>query len=79
MESVADLKTGLLQVIAETDDPDTLTKIKSYVSGLIESEQKVIAYNHRNEPLNQTRYKAEIDRSIQEAKNGQMISVEELG
>ena len=78
MENVAELKTGLHQVIAETDDLDTLTKIKRYISGLIDEEQKIIANTHENKPLNQINYKADVDSAIQEAKEGKVISVDEL-
>jgi hypothetical protein len=78
MENVAELKTGLHQVIAETDDLDTLTKIKRYISGLIESEQKTIAYTHNNKPLTPVDYKEEIDSAIKEAKEGKVISVDDL-
>ena len=78
MENVAELKTGLHQVIAETDDLDTLTKIKSYISSLMEEEQKIIAYTHENRPLNPINYKADIDSAIQEANEGKVISVDEL-
>ena len=78
MENVAEIKTGLHQVIAETDDIDTLTKIKHFVSGLIESEQKIVAYSHKGEPLTPEQYKANIDAAIQESNAGQVVSVDEM-
>lgn len=76
MNSVAEIKSGLHHYIAETDDIKTLAKLKKYIDELLSKEDRTIAYSRTGKALNQAAYKADIDASIVEAENGQVISIE---
>lgn len=76
MESIAEIKSGLHHYIAETDDIGLLKKIKRYVSDL--QANQVLAYTADGRPLNQANYKTEIDKAIDEANRGEVISIEEM-
>ncbi len=78
VESLAELKSGLHHYIAETDDFSTLSKIREYVSELMQKENKVIAYTSDGRALNQSEYKKDIDKAMIEAQEGFTISIEEL-
>lgn len=78
MESIAEIKSGLHHYIAATDDIKTLSKIKKYISDLLEKENTIIAYTADGRALNRAAYKADIDRAITEAENGELISIEEM-
>ena len=78
MNSVAEIKSGLHHYIAETDDVRTLTKLQKYVDELLTQEDTIIAYTLAGKALNQATYKADIDGAIQEAVNGEVVSIEEM-
>ncbi len=78
MESIAEIKSGLHHYISETDDVKTLSKIKNYISELLKSENKTVAYKADGRALNQAEYKKDIDEAIHEANNGKIVSIEEM-
>ncbi|WP_109831773.1 hypothetical protein [Reichenbachiella versicolor] len=78
MESIAEIKSGLHHYIAETDDIQTLSKIKKYVSDLLKKENKIVAYTADGRALNQEGYKVDVDAAINEANNGGTVSIEEM-
>ncbi len=78
MGSIAEIKSGLHHYIAETDDVKTLAKLQEYIKKLIGKGDKVIAYTSDGRALNQAAYKADIDKAIAQAENGQVVSIEEM-
>jgi len=78
MDSIAEIKSGLHHYIAETDDVKTLAKLQEYIKKLISSGDKIIAYTSDGRALNQADYKADIDKAILQAGNGQVVPIEEM-
>lgn len=78
MTSIAEIKSTLHCYIAETDDVKVLSKLQKYVKGLLDKEDKVIAYTSSGKPLTQSAYKKEIDAAIAEADEGEVISQEDM-
>ena len=74
MNSIAEIKSTLHYYIAETDDVKVLSKLQKYVKGLLDKEDKVIAYTSSGNPLTQLAYKKDIDAAIAEADRGEVIS-----
>ena len=57
MNSIAELKSILHHYIAETDDVKVLSKLQQYIKGLLEKEDKIIAYTSQGQPLTRAAYK----------------------
>jgi hypothetical protein len=74
MNSIAEMKSTLHYYIAETDDVKVLSKLQKYVKGLLEKEDKVIAFTSEGKPLTRSAYKKDIDAAIAEADRGEVIS-----
>lgn len=78
MASIAEMKSALLQYVAQTDDEKILKKMQEYFASLIESEKKVIAYSAAGEPLTIESYNASIQEAIDQYKSGKTISQKEM-
>lgn len=78
MNSIAEIKSTLHHYIAETDDVKILSKLQKYVKGLLDKEDKVIAYTHQGHALTRAAYKKDLDASIAEADRGEVISQEDM-
>ena len=78
MNSIAEIKSGLHNYIAETDNVEMLTELKKFVEELLSKEDKIIAFTSDGRALNQSDYKADIDDAIQRAENGEVVSIEEM-
>jgi hypothetical protein len=78
MTSIAEIKSGLHHYIAETDSIEVLTELQKHVDELLSKEDKIIAYTSDGKPLNQAHYKADIDEAIQQAENGEVVSIAEM-
>ncbi|MEQ9302059.1 MAG: hypothetical protein RIF33_25995 [Cyclobacteriaceae bacterium] len=78
MRSIADIKSGLHQYVAQTDNVEALTKLQQYVQELMSTGDEIIAYTSRGVPLNQEAYKTDVDDAIAEAKSGEVISIEDM-
>ena len=78
MNSIAELKSILHHYIAETDDVKVLSKLQQYIKGLLEKEDKIIAYTSQGQPLTRAAYKEEIDAAIAEVDRGEVISQQEM-
>ena len=78
MNSIAELKSILHHYIAETDDVKVLSKLQQYIKGLLEKEDKIIAYTSQGQPLTRAAYKKEIDAAIAEVDRGEVISQQEM-
>lgn len=78
MKSIAEIKSGLHHFVAHTDDLNTLKKLQHYVQGMMGEEDHIVAFTAKGLPLNREAYKADIDKAIAEAKEGELISVEDI-
>jgi hypothetical protein len=78
MESVAEIKSALLQQLANTNDEKVLKKMQAYFRSLSKNEKKIIAYNSQWKPLTAKEYKAEIEESITQYKRGKVISQKDM-
>ncbi len=78
MNSIAEIKSTLHHYIAETDDVKVLTKLQKYIKGLLDKEDKIIAYTSQGKPLTRLAYKNEIDEAISEVDRGEVLSQEEM-
>ena len=78
MNSIAEIKSSLHLYIAETDDVNILSKIKEYAKGLIDHEDKIIAFSSSGKTLTQDQYKNDIDQIIAYSNEGDVISQEEM-
>ncbi len=78
MESVAEIKSALLQQLANTNDERILKKMQAYFHSLSKNEKKIIAYTSQWKPLNAKEYKAEIEESITQYKRGKVISQKDM-
>ncbi len=78
MESVAEMKSALLQQLANTDDEKVLKKMQTYFQSITRKEKKIVAYTSKWEPLTAKEYKADIEESIREYKRGQVVSQKEI-
>lgn len=78
MKSVADIKSEIHQYVAQTDDLEALRLLEDLVHDLLNKEEEIMIYTSKGVPLDRESYKREIDNAIQEAKNGQVIGIEEV-
>ncbi len=78
MESLAEIKSGLHHYIAETDDVKILSKLKKFVSELLDNEDKIVAFTSDGRALTRSAYKADIDQAIKQAESGNVVSIEDM-
>ena len=78
MESVAEMKSALLQQLANTDDEKVLKKMQTYFQSITRKEKKIVAYTSKWKPLTAKEYKADIEESIKEYKRGRVVSQKEM-
>lgn len=78
MRSIAELKTSILQSIAQTDDEKTLTDIQNYVTSLLKKQKKIVAYNSKGDALTLEEYQASIEEARQEYRRNEVISQDEM-
>ncbi len=78
MESIAELKSGLHQFVANIEDVDVLTKLKDYASQMQISGDKIIVHTSDGRSLNQKEYSSDIDKQIKQAESGATISIEDM-
>lgn len=78
MRSIAELKTSILQSIAQTDDEKTLTDIQNYVTSLLKKQKTIVAYNSKGDALTLDEYQASIEEARQQYKRNEIISQEDM-
>lgn len=78
MRSIAELKTSILQSIAQTDDEKILTDIQNYVTGLLKKQKKIVAYNSKGDALTLDEYQASLEEARQEYKRNEIISQDDM-
>ncbi len=76
--SVAELKTSLLTMIAQTDDIEALEKIQSFAIKLLDDQDSIICYSSDGRPLNQAEYIKETNKARLQAEAGLTIPQEEI-
>jgi len=79
MQSVAEIKSSLHSLIAETHDVSVLSNIQEYMKELLNKEDKVIAYTAEGKPLTQSDYKKSIDEARASVEKGGFFTQEEVG
>ena len=60
MKSVAEIKTSILQTIADCDDERLLLEIESFIKDLKSSQSEVVGYTSAGKPLTVKDYQASI-------------------
>lgn len=60
MKSVAEIKTSILQTIADCDDERLLLEIESFIKDLKSSQSEVVGYTSAAKPLTVKDYQASI-------------------
>lgn len=78
MSSIAELKTSILQSIAETDDENLLIDIQHYVANLLKQHNKIVAYDSKGKPLTIEDYQASIEEARQQYIRKETISQEQM-
>lgn len=78
MASIAELKSALLQYVAQTDDEKILIKMQEYCASLIKKEKIIIAYTSKEKPLTIESYNTNLQEAINEYKAGKTVSQKEL-
>lgn len=78
MNNIAEIKSNLHQYIANTDDVRLLAKLQQYISNILDQENQTIAYTSEGKKLNQKAYKHAIDRTIEAADSGAIISQKDM-
>lgn len=76
--TIAEIKSTLHQLVANTEDEKTLKKMQAYFQSLTKGDKKVVAYNSKLKPLTADEYRAEIQESLAQYKKGRVISQREM-
>ena len=78
MATIAEIKSSLLQYVAQTDDEEILLKVQYQFISLLENERKIIAYTSKGKGLTIQEYQSSINESIQQYREGKVISQAEM-
>jgi hypothetical protein len=78
MKSIAELKTSILQSVAETDDEKMLTDIQHYVTNLLKQSKKIVAYDSKGKALTLEDYQSSVEEARAQYKRGEIISQDEM-
>jgi len=76
--TIAEIKSTLHQLVANTEDEKTLKKMQAYFQSLAKKNQKVVAYNSKLKPLTASEYRAEIQESMGQYRKKKVISQKEM-
>jgi ABC-type Zn uptake system ZnuABC Zn-binding protein ZnuA len=78
MLTIAELKSALLQQVANTEDRKVLQKIQTYVKQISKNDKKIVGYNSSFKPLTVEQYRKEVKKSLAQYKSGRVVSQEEM-
>lgn len=78
METISDVKSALHQYVVETEDFEILNQVKEYFRKALKKKGEIIGYTSEGKPLDIKAYKRNIDEARKQAKEGRVISQEEL-
>lgn len=78
MATIAEIKSSLLQYVAQTDDEQILLKVQHQFISLLEKEKKIIAYTSKGKGLTIKEYQSSVNESIQQYREGKVISQAEM-
>jgi hypothetical protein len=78
MTTIAEIKTALHQQVANTEDIETLEKVKSFFDSLAENDKRIVAYSAKLKPLTIKEYKAEVAEAMLLYQRGDVVTQEEL-
>jgi hypothetical protein len=78
MKSIAEVKTSILQSIADCDDEKLLLEIEAFIKGLKDSSNEIVGYSSSGQPLTIKDYQASIAEAQAQYHAGKVISQEDL-
>jgi hypothetical protein len=78
MTTIAEIKSALHQLVANTEDEKTLKKMQAYFQSLTKGNRKVVTYNSKLKPLTADEYRAEVQESLAQYKRRRVISQKEM-
>lgn len=78
MTTIAELKTSILQSIAETDDEKLLLDIQHFVTNLLAQKKKIIAYDSKGNPLTIDDYQASIEEARQQYFRKEIVTQDKM-
>jgi hypothetical protein len=78
MKSIAEVKTSILQSIADCDDEKLLLEIEAFIKEIKSSSNEVVGYSSTGEPLTIKDYQASIAEAQAEYRAGKVISQDDI-
>lgn len=78
MRSIADLKTSILQSVAECDDEKILNQIDAFILELKTANNVIVGYSSSGRPLTLKEYQASIEEARAEYRANKIITQEEM-
>lgn len=78
MSTTAELKSALLQQVANTQDRKALQEIQTYVKQISKNDKRIVGYNSSFKPLTVEQYRKEVKKSFAQYKSGHLVSQEEM-
>lgn len=78
MKSIAEVKTSILQSIADCDDEKLLLEIEAFIKGLKTSSREIVGYSSSGNPLTIQDYQASIAEAQAQYRAGKIVSQEDL-
>lgn len=78
MKSIAEVKTSILQSIADCDDEKLLLEIEAFIREIRSSHNEIIGYSSSGKPLTIKDYQASIAEAQAEYRAGKVISQDDI-
>jgi hypothetical protein len=78
MKSIAEVKTSILQSIADCDDEKLLLEIESFIREIKSLNNEIVGYSSSGKPLTIKDYQASIAEAQAQYHAGKVISQEDL-
>lgn len=78
MVTIAEIKSTLHQQIANTEDKETLEKVKAFFDSLSAKDKRIVAYSSKLKPLTIKEYQVEVAEAMEEYRKGKIISQKEI-
>jgi hypothetical protein len=78
MITIAEIKSALHQQVANTEDKDTLQKVKTFFDSISKGDKRIVAYSSKLKPLTIKEYQAEVEEAMQQYQSGKVITQKEM-
>jgi hypothetical protein len=78
MKSIAEIKAGILQSVAETEDQVMLIEIQNYINYLLSQQNGMVDYNASRRKLTIEEYHSMVAEARAEYFAGKVISQEDM-